>query len=90
MNGDMNTAFNILVISLSCLLAIFLILSIIVVILIMRLAAALRQIVAKGEQLVDSAEAISDTLRRNAGAVSIVRMFMNIVGNMGNTKHRKD
>jgi cell division septal protein FtsQ len=90
MNGDMNTAFNILVISLSCLLAIFLILSIIVVILIMRLVAALRQIAAKGEQLVDSAEAISDTLRRNAGAVSIVRMFMNIVGNMGNAKHRKD
>jgi len=90
MNGDMNTAFNILVISLSCLLGIFLILSIIVVILIMRLVAALRQIVAKGEQLVDSAEAISETLKRNAGAVSIVRVLMNVIGSKGNTKHRKD
>ena len=90
MNGDMNTAFEILVIALSCLLGIFLILSIITVILVMRLVAALRQIAAKGEQLVDSAEAIGETLRRNAGAVSIVRVLMNVMGNMGNSKRRKD
>jgi cell division septal protein FtsQ len=54
-----NMAYNILVITLSCLLGIFLILSIVVVIMILRLVAALRQIVAKGEQIVDNAEAIS-------------------------------
>lgn len=90
MNGDMSTTFEVLVIALSCLLGIFLILSIIVVILILRLVTALRQIVAKGEQLVDSAEAISETFRRNAGAVSIVRVLMNVIGNKSNTKHRKD
>lgn len=74
-----NTAYNILVISLSCLLGIFLILSIVVVIMILRLVAALRQIVAKGEQIVDNAEAISETFRNNAGAVGIVRVLMQLI-----------
>lgn len=73
------TAYNILVITLSCLLGIFLILSIVVVIMILRLVAALRQIVAKGEQIVDNAEAISETFRNNAGAVGIVRVLMQLI-----------
>jgi biopolymer transport protein ExbB/TolQ len=85
----MNMAFDILVITLGCLLGILLILSIIAAVLILRLVSALRQIVAKGEQLVDSAEAISETLKRNAGAVSIVRLLLNMLGNMSGTKHRK-
>lgn len=71
-------AFNILVFTLGCLLGIFLILSIVVVILILRLVSALRQVVAKGEQLVDNAEAIGETLRKNAGAVGIVRTLFEL------------
>lgn len=84
----MNTAFDILVIGLGCLLAIFLILSIIVTVLIMRLVSALREVVAKGEQLIDSAESIGETLRRNAGAVGIVRVLMHFMNNMGSTRKK--
>jgi hypothetical protein len=85
---DTNMAFNILVFTLGCLLGIFLILSIVVVILALRLIAALRAVVAKGEHLVDSAEAIGETLRANAGAVGIVRTLMQFM-QMANKYKRK-
>jgi hypothetical protein len=75
----MNTAYNILVISLSCLLGIFLIISIITSVLIYKLVKSLRAVVAKGEHLVDSAEQIGDTLRRNAGAVSLLKLVMQFI-----------
>jgi cell division septal protein FtsQ len=78
----MNTTFDILVIVLSCLLALYLIISIICAVLILKLVKALRQIVAKGEQLVDSAEALGETLKRNAGAVGIIKLIMHFVGGM--------
>ena len=82
----MNTAFDILVITLSCLLGIFLILSIVVVVMVLKLVASLRAIVAKGEHLVDSAEAISETLREHASAVSIVKLLAQFVSG---TKHKR-
>jgi len=75
----MNTTFDVLVIVLSCLLGIFLILSIIAVALVLKLVASLRKVVAKGEQLVDSAEELGETLRRNAGAVGIVKLLLKFV-----------
>lgn len=85
----MNDAYNILVIGLSCLLAIYLILSIVVGVLILRLVLALREIVAKGEHLIDSAEEIGETLRRNAGAVGIVRVLLSFMNSMGANRRRK-
>lgn len=85
----MNTAFDILVIALGCLLGIFLVLSIITAVLVLRLVAALRAIVAKGERLVDSAEAIGETVRRHAGAVSIVRTLAHFAESMS-SKHKKE
>jgi hypothetical protein len=82
----MNTTFDILVIVLSCLLAIFLVISIISALLVLKLVKALRQIIAKGEHLVDSAEALGDTLRRNAGAVSILKLVMKFVSTMNKSK----
>lgn len=84
--NSMNTTFDILVIVLSCLLAIFLIISIISAVLVYKLVKALRQIVAKGEHLVDSAEELGETLRRNAGAVGILRLVMKFVGSMNKSK----
>jgi len=84
----MNTAFDIIVIILSCLLGIFLILSIIAAVLILRLVAALRRIVSKGEQIVDNAEAIGETLRKHAGAVTIVRAFSELLSHA--RKHRRE
>jgi cell division septal protein FtsQ len=79
---EVNTAFNILVISLSILLGIFLILSVVGVVLVIKLISSLRYIASKGEQLVDNAEELADTLRRNAGAVSIMKLVMKFVGSM--------
>lgn len=75
----MNTTFDVLVIVLSCLLGIFLILSIITVTLVLKLVANLRKVVAKGEQLVDSAEEIGETLKRNAGAVGVLRVLWKVM-----------
>jgi cell division septal protein FtsQ len=86
----MNTAFDILVIVLSCLLGIFLILSIIAISLVLKLMKSLRQIVARGEQLVDSAEEIGETLRRNAGAAGLMRMLLTFVANISNAKGKRD
>lgn len=84
----MNTSFDILVIGLGCLLAIYLILSIIVTVLVLRLVKALREVVAKGEHLIDNAEAIGDVLRRNAGAVGIVRVLLQFMNNMGGSRRK--
>jgi hypothetical protein len=84
----MNTTFDVLVIVLSCLLGIFLILSIIAVALVLRLMKSLRQVVAKGEHFVDSAELLGETLKRNAGAVGIIKTLMKFM-NMVN-KARRD
>jgi hypothetical protein len=82
----MNTTFDVLVIVLSCLLALFLIISIISAVLVMKLIKSLRLIVAKGEHLVDSAEAIGETFKRNAGAVSILRLVMKFAGIINKSK----
>lgn len=84
----MNTAFDILVIALGVLLGLFLILSIIAITSVLKLLKALRMIVAKGEQLVDSAEAIGETLKRNAGAVGMVRMLLKFVAGLNNMKNK--
>lgn len=86
----MNTAFDVLVIVLSSLLGIFLILSIASVVAILKLVASLRAIVAKGEQIVDNAEALSETLRAHSGAVSIIKLFASLVGGRGDAKHRRE
>lgn len=84
--NSMNTTFDILVIVLSCLLAIFLIISIVSAVLLLKLVKALRTIVAKGEHLVDSAEALGETLKRNAGAVSILRLVMKFMSVINKSK----
>jgi biopolymer transport protein ExbB/TolQ len=71
--------YNILVIVLSVLLGIFLILSIVVVVAILRLVKSLKLIVAKGEQLVDAAEEIGSAFKKNAGAAALVKMLLSFV-----------
>lgn len=75
----MNAAFDVIVIILSSFLFIFLVLSITVIIMVMKLVGSLRKVVTKGENLVDSMEDLSDTLRRNAGAVGMVRMLLKFI-----------
>jgi hypothetical protein len=75
----MNTTFDVLVIVLSCLLGLFLILSIITVALVLKLVSSLRKVVAKGENLVESATELGETLKRNAGAVGMLRMLLKFI-----------
>jgi hypothetical protein len=82
----MNTTFDILVIVLSVLLGLFLILSIIATILILKLVKSLRAVAAKGEHLVDSAEEIGETLRKNAGAVGMIRMLIKFMNTLNKVK----
>ncbi len=86
----MNTAFDIIVIILSSFLFVFLLLAIIVMAMVLKLIKSLRQIVAKGEQLVDSAEVIGETIRRNAGAAGIVQTLLRFVGSFNKAKDRRD
>lgn len=75
----MNTTFDILVIVLSSLLGIFLLLSIVAVSSVIKLVKTLRELVAKGEHLVDSAEAIGEVFARNAGAAGILKTLLKFV-----------
>lgn len=72
----MNTAFDVIVIILSVFLFIYLVLSIVVLSMVLKLVKSLRAVVAKGEHIVDSAEELTDTLRRNAGAVNVIKLLM--------------
>ncbi len=72
-------AYQILVVINSVLLALFLILSIVVVVLFLKLVKSLRLIVAKGEHLVDAAEEIGATFKRNAGAAALLKLLVKFV-----------
>lgn len=80
----MNTTFDVLVIVLSSLLAIFLIIAIACIVLVYKLLKALRRVAEKGEHLVDSAEELGETLKRNANVVSIVKSLAGLV-----SKHKR-
>ena len=71
--------YHILVIVLSVLLGIFLLFAIIAVIMVIKLIKSLRLIAGKGEQLVDAAEDIGNTLRRNVGATALLKMLLSFV-----------
>ncbi len=81
-------AYHILVIVLSSLLGIFLLVSIIAVVMVVKLIKSLRLIVAKGEQLVDAAEEISNTFRHNAGAAALIKMLLSFVTSAHKAKRK--
>ena len=74
----MNTSEQILVIALGVILAVFLFLSILVVVQVLRLVANLRRISDKAEKLVDSAESVTDLLRKSATPVSVLRFVRGV------------
>jgi hypothetical protein len=83
----MDTTFNILVIVLACLLGIFLILSIVIAAFVVKLMSSLKRVVAKGEQLVDSAEAAAEMFKKTAAPLSVLRTLAGIVESV--MKHKK-
>ena len=86
----MNTAFDILVIALGSLLGIFLILSIIVSVLALKVVASVRRVVAKGEQVIDSAEAAAEMFKRAAGPLGALRTIANVVETINKRRKGKE
>lgn len=85
----MNTTFDVLVIVLSCLLGLFLILSIIVATFVIKLVSSLKRIVAKGEQVIDSAEAAAEVFKNAAGPLGAFKTVVNLIETVANHKKRK-
>lgn len=86
----MNTTFDILVIVLSSLLGIFLILSIIALVWILKIVSNIRKIVAKGEQVVDSAEAAAEMFKKAAGPLGALKSITNLVEVVAKHKRAKE
>lgn len=85
---DLNTAQQILVVVLASALAIFIILSIVIAILVIRLLQTLRMVADKAEHLVESAEAVGDVFKRMAGPVGIWK-FIRSIADMVSQHKRK-
>lgn len=83
----MNTAESILVIITSSLLSIALILGIILLVAILKLVASIRRIAAKGEQVVENAEAAAQMFTKAAGPLGVLKTIANIVDTVH--KHKK-
>lgn len=81
-------AFEILVIILSVFLAIFLILSIAIAVLTLKLVKSLREVATKGGAIVDRVEEIGETFAKNAGAVGMLRLLMKFVTTASKHKRR--
>lgn len=69
-------SYDILVVSLSVLLGIFLILSIVIAVMTYRLIKTLHEIVQKGGTVVDHVEEIGQAFARDAGMVGLLRLFL--------------
>lgn len=85
----MNTAFDILVIALSALLALLLIMLIVIVMKIKRLIAAVHGIVNKGEQVVLTAEAAAEMVKRAAGPLGAIKSILSVMDTVTKYKERK-
>jgi len=72
----MEQSFDILVIILSSLLAVFLIIAITIGVMSYKLIKAVRQIVDKGEQFVAGAEELGQTIKRNATAAGLANLLI--------------
>lgn len=83
----MNTTFDILVIVLSSLLGIFLLLAITATVLVIKVVGSIKRVVAKGEQVVESAEAAAELFRKTAGPIGAIRSLVNVIETIA--KHKK-
>jgi hypothetical protein len=87
---DLSTAQQILVVILSCALALFLVLGIVTAVLLIRLVQTLRMIAGKAEHLVTTAEAVGDAFKKAAGPVGVLKFVRNIADMVSQHKHNKE
>lgn len=84
----MSTTFDILVIVLSVLLGLFLILAIIAISAILKIASSLKRIVARGEQVIESAESAAAMFKQAAGPLGAVKMLTHLVDTIVKAKRK--
>jgi hypothetical protein len=75
----MNTTDTVLLIILTTLLSIFFVLCIAALIIVLKLLASIRQVVAKAEGVVDSVESAAEVLRDTQGRLAIIKLIKNII-----------
>lgn len=75
----MNTAESILVIITSSVLALFLLVAIIATIYAIKVVKQVRRVVAKAEEVVDTAEAAAEAVRQANGPLAMFKLVKNIV-----------
>ncbi|HSD55959.1 MAG TPA: hypothetical protein VLA92_02285 [Candidatus Saccharimonadales bacterium] len=76
---ELSTVQQIILIILASSLAIFLILSVAIAVMVLRLVKTIRVIVEKAERIVESAEAVGDVFKRAAGPMSILRFIQGVM-----------
>lgn len=82
----MEDAATILVIITSSLLAIILVLGIVLAVFLIKLVKSIRQIVARGEEFIDSAEAAAETIKSVSGPLSMIKLVHNIISMVNDHK----
>lgn len=85
---DTTTSYDILVIMLSVMLAIFLTLGIVVMVFVIKILKNIRVITEKAEQIADKAEHITEFFQQTAGPVAVGRMISNITDMFKNKKSK--
>jgi hypothetical protein len=75
----MNTSEHILVIVLAAMLALFLLLSVVIAIQIVRLLHKIQLIAQKAESVIESAESVGTVFKNAAGPMALVRVIRNMI-----------
>lgn len=84
----MNTAAEILVIIVSVVLSLFLIVAIVLLLQVLRLVKDLREVAARAERVIDSAESITNIFRKSAGPVSLLNFARTVMETVAEHKHK--
>jgi hypothetical protein len=76
---ELSTVQQIILIILASALAIFLILSVAIAVMVIRLVKTIRVIADKAERVVESAEAVGDVFKKAAGPMGILRFIQGVM-----------
>ena len=87
---DLSTTQQILLVILGAALAIFIILSIVVAVLVIRLLQSIRLITAKAEKVIESAEAAAEVFKNASGPIGIFKVVKNMFDMVQQHKRNKE
>jgi hypothetical protein len=76
---EINDAASVLVIIISVLLGLMLIISIVAGVMVLRLLRVVKRVVAKAEEVVDSAEAVADAFKHVKGPLGTFKLVKNLM-----------